>query len=390
MKNLFLLIFLGFFGLINAQVNDGAYRGYTVDEYEWDFSKEEFVFIDNISIQTKIIFSQENIYFKKGSKQLLQCAWTYIETVKNDDGTSLEIYFDVYDQRISINMDNNMLYYYHDYNSEKDIFMKVTAYNNLVLDNEVYNLVNSTTINNPKVDKQSSNDVKIESIETLEESTVVNFSYTNSTNDAHYIYLASKGSPDTYYLRANDKYYHLIETYDISANQETTVAYPNKPLYFSAKFEKVSSEIDKFDLIEGREGNWSFYGVSLINENEGNSEITSGKEVSFSCISRTYCDWNKTTGKYSTDCDEYDDISLFVMNKNETFFTHTTEEIKSTYFITSKEYDKENDVYTYDVKSDVGNSYYYVFDIKNKQIRAVFTDEEGKTKLVTFSVKAIF
>ena len=55
MKNLFLLIFLGFFGLINAQVNDGAYRGYTVDEYEWDFSKEEFVFIDNISIQTKII-----------------------------------------------------------------------------------------------------------------------------------------------------------------------------------------------------------------------------------------------------------------------------------------------------------------------------------------------
>jgi len=111
-------------------------------------------------------------------------------------------------------------------------------------------------------------------------------------------------------------------------------------------------------------------------------------QVSFSCTYREYCDWNNYTKKFEN-CEGYEESSLFVMNEAETVFTHTTETMKSSYFVKSSEYDKENDVYTYYVTSDVGNEYYYIFDIKNKEVRVLITKEDT-IELLRFYVKAIF
>lgn len=70
-------------------------------------------------------------------------------------------------------------------------------------------------------------------------------------------------------------------------------------------------------------------------------------------------------------------------------FTHTIETMKSTYYVTSSEYDKEKDVWSYSVTSDVGNKYLYVFDPKNKEIRALYV-KDGVTMMIVFTVKAIF
>jgi hypothetical protein len=77
------------------------------------------------------------------------------------------------------------------------------------------------------------------------------------------------------------------------------------------------------------------------------------------------------------------------MNKDETMFTHTIESMKSTYYVTSSEYDKEKEVWSYYVTSDVGNKYLYIFDPKNKEIRALYV-KDGKSILIAFTVKAIF
>lgn len=111
-------------------------------------------------------------------------------------------------------------------------------------------------------------------------------------------------------------------------------------------------------------------------------------QVSFSCTYREFCYWNAVTEKFGN-CKGYEENSLFVMNKNESMFSHTIEEMKSTYYVNSKEFDKKNEVYTYDVTSDVGNKYYFIFDPKNKEVRAVF-EHDGKTVLLRFTVKAIF
>lgn len=111
-------------------------------------------------------------------------------------------------------------------------------------------------------------------------------------------------------------------------------------------------------------------------------------QSSFSCVEREYCYWNDTIKDFDN-CSGYEDNSLFVMNASETMFTHTTESLKSSYYVQSKEYDEKNDVYRYKVVSDVGNEYIYIFDPKNKQIRALFV-KDGETILLTFTVKASF
>jgi len=118
--------------------------------------------------------------------------------------------------------------------------------------------------------------------------------------------------------------------------------------------------------------------------------ITSAIEAqtSFSCIYRQYCHWNPNSEEFEN-CEGYEESSLFVLSENETMFSHTTESLKSTYFVTSKEYDAEKEVWAYDVTSDVGNDYYYIFDPKNKQVRAVYS-ADGETLMVVFTIKAVF
>ncbi len=115
---------------------------------------------------------------------------------------------------------------------------------------------------------------------------------------------------------------------------------------------------------------------------------TVSAQTSYSCTSRQYCYWNATTSKY-TDCTGYDENSLFEWNKNETMFTHTIADMTSTYYVKSKEFDKDANVWFYKVVSDVGNKYDYIFDKENKEVRAYFT-RDGKSTLLTFYVKAIF
>ncbi len=111
-------------------------------------------------------------------------------------------------------------------------------------------------------------------------------------------------------------------------------------------------------------------------------------QVSYSCTYQQVCNWNEDIEEFEN-CEGHEENSLFKMNSDETMFTHTTEEMQSTYYVNSSEYDSENDVYTYTVSSDAGNEYFYIFDIKNKEIRVVLKQEE-RTLLLTFTVKAIF
>lgn len=117
--------------------------------------------------------------------------------------------------------------------------------------------------------------------------------------------------------------------------------------------------------------------------------VTAKAQTSFSCYYREYCAWDDDLETYSSDCDGYEEASLFVMNENETMFTHTTESTKSTYYVKERNYDEKNEVWTYDVVSDVGNKYYYIFDPKNNEIR-VLAEKDDYNTMIRFMVKSIF
>ena len=75
---------------------------------------------------------------------------------------------------------------------------------------------------------------------------------------------------------------------------------------------------------------------------------------------RQTCYWEPTTSKFSV-CNEMETFEcLFTLNADETMFVHTTAALKSSYYVKSKTYNADADVYTYDVVSDVGNKYQFI------------------------------
>jgi hypothetical protein len=117
-------------------------------------------------------------------------------------------------------------------------------------------------------------------------------------------------------------------------------------------------------------------------------------QTSISCEYKEQCQWNQYEGNWYDCGNSYEDNSLFVMNKDETMFTHTTSEIKSTYYVKKARYtqeDQENGFFAYDVVSDAGNEYYFIFDLENKEVKGVSTSgEQDDWYLIRWYVKSIF
>lgn len=109
----------------------------------------------------------------------------------------------------------------------------------------------------------------------------------------------------------------------------------------------------------------------------------------FSCYYRQICEWNDFTEDFDI-CEGYDEQSMFKMNAEETMFIHTTETIRSSYYINSTEYDTERELWVYDVTSDVGNNYMYIFDPNNDEIRVLIFAEDGSSSLIRFYVKSMW
>ena len=77
---------------------------------------------------------------------------------------------------------------------------------------------------------------------------------------------------------------------------------------------------------------------------------------------------------------------MFKINTKLTMFEHTTSDISSTYYVSSSEYDEEEQTMSMDVVSDVGNKYHYTFDIKNDVVRVLY-ERNGDIYMIVFEVK---
>jgi len=112
------------------------------------------------------------------------------------------------------------------------------------------------------------------------------------------------------------------------------------------------------------------------------------KSTYYSTSYKQECWWNTATEKYDN-CTGSEESSLFKLNAEQTMFHHTTEKISSDYYVSKHEYDATNDVYTYDAKSDAGNSYFFIIDLKNNQVRIVGNNKssDNKTYMHVYTIK---
>jgi hypothetical protein len=109
-------------------------------------------------------------------------------------------------------------------------------------------------------------------------------------------------------------------------------------------------------------------------------------QISISCDYKEVCFWNNYTEKYSN-CKGSSESCLFEVNKTETMIIHTTDDIKSTYYVKSNSYEQEYETHTYNVVSDIGNKYIFLFDAKNGLIKIISGNFDY---LIIYSIKSAF
>jgi hypothetical protein len=102
------------------------------------------------------------------------------------------------------------------------------------------------------------------------------------------------------------------------------------------------------------------------------------------------CYWSESTKKFDQCGDNSEYASMFVLNADESMFTHTTSDLKSSYYVTKKQYDSDYDEYEYDVTSDVGNKYTFFVDLKNNllKIMSFKDDSPSESYLILFTLKS--
>lgn len=113
----------------------------------------------------------------------------------------------------------------------------------------------------PFVGNSTTKDVYIKAITFRNTETRIDFitCYTG-----HYIFLEGTGKRNAMYIRIGNRKYKLRSTYGIAETDRVTLCQPGKLLEFTAIFDPIpNKERDNFDLIEGIDGTWNYYKVSI-------------------------------------------------------------------------------------------------------------------------------
>ena len=153
-------------------------------------------------------------------------------------------------------------------------------------------------------------------------------------------------------------------------------------LFFSyASYSQTAEEY--FDIAYDKAENGDYYGAIA----DYNKAIELDPDNGGAYYNRG---WSKNKLKEFVDCYNYEENSLFQINKDFTMFSHTTEGMKSSYYINSSKYNETMKSYEFEVVSDVGNKYTFFFSEENKRVSIMGGVEDDKLYIINFKVKAIF
>lgn len=122
-----------------GQINDEySYKGKTVVEWTYNHKNKNYSQVSKLPLVTKIILSETAIWFKKGENAIwLENTWFFDSKTRNSNGEEIMTYYDERNQKIELNLDNNKIIYYFDYNYKTKIYENYAVYLNLTLNENV-------------------------------------------------------------------------------------------------------------------------------------------------------------------------------------------------------------------------------------------------------------
>ncbi len=99
---------------------------------------------------------------------------------------------------------------------------------------------------------------------------------------------------------------------------------------------------------------------------------------------REYCAYNPSTKEFDK-CDSWEDHTLFVIDERETRLQHFTDDVNSTYYVDSKEWNDDMELNLWYVTSGAGTKYTYVVNLETNAIAALY-DNGDESFIVTFTI----
>lgn len=99
---------------------------------------------------------------------------------------------------------------------------------------------------------------------------------------------------------------------------------------------------------------------------------------------REFCAYNPINGEFDK-CDSWEDHTLFVIDERETNLKHYTDDVNSTYYIDSKEWNDDMELNLWYVTSNTGTKYTYVVNLESMAVAALY-DNGDESFIVTFTI----
>jgi len=120
-----------------SQVKKTAYKSSSYKEMMWSYAKDEYITIETVYKPSQFVFTEKEIYFKKGDKDWLYNSWTFDKSESVSDDYSIDTYYDDRGQKIVIYYKTSEIWYFHDKEENDNRYKYVTMYKNCKEDKEL-------------------------------------------------------------------------------------------------------------------------------------------------------------------------------------------------------------------------------------------------------------
>ena|SRR5690554_2472442 len=114
---------------VASNVIEGGYISTPLTDFVWDYTKKEYVQSAVNNDISKLYFTPELLYFKRGSNEWKMNKWSYEGFNSNDN---YYYFYDNYGQQILINKELTQVIWY--YERDGELFKKCSVYDNLKFD----------------------------------------------------------------------------------------------------------------------------------------------------------------------------------------------------------------------------------------------------------------
>jgi hypothetical protein len=107
----------------------------------------------------------------------------------------------------------------------------------------------------------------------------------------------------------------------------------------------------------------------------------------FSIEGLDFCEYDSVNKNFNNCTSRQGEASLFELNAGKTMFTHTTSSMTSHYYVQTKKFDSQYNLWTYDVVSDVGNKYVFYLPLNGTGNLSIFKEAGNKSYMIKHHIR---